>query len=178
MNKYIKSPINYSGGKYRLLKYIIPLFPKEIDVFVDLFGGAGTVSVNVNAKKIIYNDLINYLPELFNIWKSKSLEEINQYINKTIETNSLSSTNKEAFLSFREKYNTTKNIEDLFILICYSFNYQMRFNNSHQYNSSFGYEASTMNDNIRNNINLFVDTIHNKNIEFSCNDFRDVDSNL
>ena len=86
MNKYIKSPINYSGGKYRLLKYIIPLFPKEIDTFVDLFCGAGTVSVNVNSNKTICNDLINYLPELFNTWKSKSLEEINQYINKTIES--------------------------------------------------------------------------------------------
>ena len=129
---------------------------------------------NVNSNKIICNDLINYLPELFNTWKSKSLEEINQYIDKTIEENDLSSANKEAFLSFRKKYNATKNIEDLFVLICYSFNYQMRFNNSHQYNSSFGYEASTMNDNIRNNINLFVNAIHNKNIEFLCNDFRDV----
>lgn len=152
----------------------MPLFPKEIDTFVDLFCGAGTVSVNVNSNKIICNDLINYLPELFNTWKSKSLEEINQYIDKTISENNLSSTNKEAFLAFRKKYNTTKNIEDLFVLICYSFNNQMRFNNSHQYNSSFGYEASTMNDNIRNNINLFVNAIHNKNIEFLCNDFRDV----
>ena len=41
--KYIKSPINYSGGKYRLLKYIMPLFPN--DTFIDLFCGAGTVSV-------------------------------------------------------------------------------------------------------------------------------------
>ncbi|HHX70664.1 MAG TPA: DNA adenine methylase [Gallicola sp.] len=173
--KYIKSPINYSGGKYRLLKQIMPLFPSNIDTFVDLFCGAGTVGINANANKIIFNDYIHYLPELFNLWKNKSLEEINQYIDKTIEENNLSPTSKDSFIEFRKKYNTTKNIEDLFILICYSFNYQMRFNNSHQYNSSFGYEASTMNDNIRNNINLFVNAIHNKDVTFLSKDFREVD---
>lgn len=49
----------------------------------------------------------------------------------------------------------------------------MRFNNSHMYNSSFGKEASTMNDNIRNNVNKFVTAIHNKNISFQCGDFRE-----
>ena len=178
-NTYIKSPLNYSGGKYQLLKQIMPLIPQDINIFVDLFCGAGTVGINIDANKIIFNDYINYLPELFNTWKSKSLEEINKYIDKTIIENNLSATNKDSFLKFRKKYNQTKNIEDLFILICYSFNYQMRFNNNHEYNSSFGYEASTMNDNIRNNINLFVNQIHSKNVEFINKDFREVNlSNL
>lgn len=178
IKKYIKSPINYSGGKYRLLKQIIPLFPNDINVFVDLFCGAGTVGINVNSNKTICNDYIYYLPELFNLWKNKSLEEINAYIDKTIKENNLSSSNKDAFLEFRKKYNDSKNIEDLFILICYSFNYQMRFNNNHQYNSSFGYEASTMNDNIRNNINMFVNALHSKDIEFQCKDFREFDFSI
>lgn len=178
-NQYIKSPINYSGGKYRLLKQIMPLFPEKVDVFVDLFCGAGTVGINANANKIIFNDHIHYLPNLFNVWKEKSLDEINEYIDKTIKENNLSSTNKDAFIEFRKKYNETKNVEDLFILICYSFNYQMRFNNKHEYNSSFGYEASTMNDNIRKNLNLFVSAIHNKDVTFLSKDFREVDlSNL
>ena len=172
-NNYIKSPINYSGGKYRLLKQIMPLFPTNINTFVDLFCGAGTVGINVNANKIISNDYINYLPELFNTWKNKSLDEINKYIDKTIKENDLSPLNKEAFENFRNKYNETKNIEDLFILICYSFNFQIRFNNSQKYNSSFGKEASTMNDNIRSNVNKFVTAIHNKNINFQCADFRE-----
>lgn len=173
-DKLVKSPINYSGGKYKLLKQILPLFPSNINTFVDLFCGAGTVGINVNANKIIFNDYINYLLNLFSVWKSKSLEEINTCIDNTILKHSLSATNKESFLKFRDWYNQTKNIEDLFILICYSFNFQMRFNNKHQYNSSFGYEASTMNDNIRNNINLFVDLLHKKNISFQSKDYRDV----
>ena len=35
----IQSPLNYTGGKYKLLPQILPLFPKDIDVFVDLFCG-------------------------------------------------------------------------------------------------------------------------------------------
>jgi len=140
-----------------------------------LFCGAGTVGININANKVIFNDYIHYLPELFNVWKTKTLEDVNKYIDETIRENNLSSTNKDAFIEFREKYNKTKNIEDLFVLICYSFNYQMRFNNSHKYNSSFGYEASTMNDNIRNNINLFINAIHSKDVEFLSKDFREVE---
>ena len=174
-SKYIKSPINYAGSKYRLLKKIIPLFPNEIHTFVDLFGGAFNVGINVNAKRVIYNDIINYLPELFEYWNGTDLEEINNYIDKTIKENSLSSTNTKAFLAFREKYNKEKDIRDLFILVCYSFNYQMRFNNKHQYNSSFGKEASTMNSSIRNKLNRFVEKLHIGDYTFIAKNFIDFD---
>ena len=35
-NLYICSPMNYIGGKYKLLPQIIPLFPKKTDTFIDL----------------------------------------------------------------------------------------------------------------------------------------------
>lgn len=173
--KYIKSPINYAGGKYRLLKKIIPIFPDKIHNFVDLFGGAFNVGINVDAEHVIYNDIINYLPELFEYWSNTDLKEINNYIDKTIEENGLSPTNTDTFLTFREKYNKEKDIRNLFILVCYSFNYQMRFNNNHQYNSSFGKEASTMNDSIRSNLNRFVEKLHNGNYTFINKNFVDFD---
>lgn len=37
--KQIKSPLNYIGGKYKLLEQILPLLPKETNTFVDLFVG-------------------------------------------------------------------------------------------------------------------------------------------
>ncbi len=40
-NNYIQSPLNYTGGKYKLLNQLIPLFPKNINTFIDLFGGGG-----------------------------------------------------------------------------------------------------------------------------------------
>ena len=33
----VKSPLNYTGGKYKLLNQIIPIFPNDLDLFVDLF---------------------------------------------------------------------------------------------------------------------------------------------
>ena len=174
-NNYIKSPINYAGGKYRLLKKIIPMFPSNINTFVDLFGGAFNVGINVEAEHIIYNDIINYLPELFEYWSNTDIYEINKYIDNTIKENDLSSTNNDSFISFRKKYNDTKDIRDLFILVCYSFNYQMRFNNNHQYNSSYGKEASTMNDSIRNNLNRFVNKLHNGDFIFCNKNFIDFD---
>lgn len=173
----IKSPLNYTGGKYRLLPQILPLFPNEIDTFVDLFGGAMNVCVNINAKHIYGNDYINYLPELFNTWKSKDIKEINDYIDNTILKFDLSPKNNESFINFRKHYNKFKNIEDLFILICYSFNYQMRFNNNQEYNSSFGKEASTMSPKIRKNLDIFVKAIKEKDIKFFNKDFKEVKIN-
>lgn len=54
--EYIKSPLNYVGGKYKLLPQILPLFPKNIDTFIDLFGGGFNVGINVPAKEVIYNE--------------------------------------------------------------------------------------------------------------------------
>lgn len=41
MNNFVKSPLNYTGGKFKLLDEIIPLFPKHIDTFCDIFAGGG-----------------------------------------------------------------------------------------------------------------------------------------
>lgn len=173
MKEYIKSPINYTGSKYRLIrKGLLDYFPKEINTFIDLFGGAGNVSINVNANKIYYNEYIPYLPKLFNTWKNQTLEETNNYIDKRIKEFNLNNTNLDGFLEFRKFYNENKNVEDLFILICFSFNYQMRFNNKQEYNSSFGKNSSCMNDNIRKNLNTFVNVIKEKDIIFLNNDFR------
>ena len=39
MKELLQSPLNYKGGKYKLLPQLIPLFPKKIHTFVDLFCG-------------------------------------------------------------------------------------------------------------------------------------------
>ena len=58
---YIKSPLNYTGGKYKILGPIFDIFPQDIGTFVDLFAGGFNVGINVEAEKIICNDQINYL---------------------------------------------------------------------------------------------------------------------
>ena len=55
----IKSPLNYTGGKYKLLPQLLPLFPQNINTFVDLFAGGCNVGVNAHAKK---NNLQRHYP--------------------------------------------------------------------------------------------------------------------
>lgn len=56
----------------------------------------------------------------------------------------------------------------------YSFNHQIRFNNKHEFNSSFGRNRSSYNSNIKKILIKFCDTLNNKNIEFLSLDFLEV----
>ena len=56
IKNYIASPLNYIGGKARILDQILPYMPTDIDIFVDLFCGGCNVGVNVKANHTIYND--------------------------------------------------------------------------------------------------------------------------
>ncbi len=68
----VKSPLNYTGGKYKLLPQILPLFPDKIETFVDIFCGGCNVAINVPAKKTICNDIDSNLIGLFKFFKSSS----------------------------------------------------------------------------------------------------------
>lgn len=67
----IKSPLNYTGGKYRLLPQILPLFPQKIDRFIDLFCGGCNVGCNVIANEIIFNDNDARLIKLLKVLQKK-----------------------------------------------------------------------------------------------------------
>lgn len=170
--KYIKSPLNYTGGKYNLLKSILPSFPRPLNQFVDLFAGGLNVGINVDAKTIYVNDQITYLIELLEFFKSTDVLTFIGMIREKIDMYGLSKTNVEAYRKLREEYNRSKDILDLFILTCYSFNHQIRFNNSHAFNTPFGKNRSSYNDSIETNLIRFCTEIQKKNIIFSCSDFR------
>lgn len=172
--KYIKSPLNYIGGKYKLLNQIIPMFPKKIETFVDLFAGGFNVGINVEAKNIICNDYNNFVIELFNEFKNNTDEYILNYIENRIEEFKLTKENEEGFKAFREYYNKTKIPLDLYTLVCYSFNYQFRFNKNFEYNNPFGRNRSQFSSVLKGNLVEFLKSMHSKNISFTCNDFIDV----
>ena len=175
--EFIKCPFNYIGGKYKLLEQLFQFFPPNISTFVDLFGGGFNVGINVGANQIIYNDQITPLVELFNYFKNNSAEYIIEYIERTIETNQLSKNNKESFNRFKENYNLSLfgNPLDFYILICYSFNYQIRFNNSGQYNCPHGTDRSSFSDTLKKRLIIFIKKIQEKNIIFENKDFLDID---
>ena len=144
MGRYIKSPINYVGGKYKFISQIEPLFPREIDTFVDVFGGSGTVLINTEAKHYVYNDINYFVKSIFEGIISQSAEDTISQIETTIKEYDLNKTNKLGFEKLRDDYNKGRNDWiTLYTLMCYSFNWQMRFNNKLQYNSSWGKDRSS-----------------------------------
>ncbi|HRK26127.1 MAG TPA: DNA adenine methylase [Chitinophagales bacterium] len=170
-SKLIKSPLNYIGGKYKLLEQILPLFPKKPYTFIDLFTGGCNVGLNVKAEKIICNDNLKFLIEMYQEFQKHNLSEILQHIESQITTFELSLTNEEGYKKLRKHYNAHKNPLDLFVLVAFSFNHQIRFNNSHEFNNPFGRERSSFNDTMRTNLIQFVRKIQVANTQFTCFDF-------
>lgn len=172
--KYIKSPMNYIGGKYKLLPQILPHFPNYIGTFVDLFSGGCNVAINVNANRIICNDINKKIIELFKAFKNTELSDILYQIKMRISEYNLSKENEEGFRKFRDFYNSTQNPIDLYTLTCYSFNYQFRFNNDLEYNNPFGRNRSQFSDNMEHNLISFVSKLQKLNVEFSSKDFTQI----
>ena len=185
--KYIKSPMNYTGGKYKLLHQIEPLFPEDINLFVDLFTGGGNIAVNVKANKIVANDCEENIIGIYQTFqKYDNVDELIGQIEEIIKTYGLTIDNTEAYNQFRNDYNSLKTSQGnyppplssyninilLYVLICYSFNHQYRFNSKGEFNMPFGKERSQWNENMKNNLINFHRQIKEKDIVFLNKDFR------
>lgn len=170
---FLKSPFNYIGGKYKILSQLYSIFPKNPDIFVDLFGGGFNVGLNSDAKKIYYNDQLTPLVELFTYLQNNDKKDILTYIENTISSNGLSKENKDTYNIFRDKYNTSidKNPLDLYILVAFSFNYQFRFNNNGEYNNPHGTNRSQFTNNMKSRLIKCIDILHEKDITFYNKDF-------
>lgn len=165
---FIKSPINYTGGKYRLLSQILPLFPQDIGTFLDLFCGSATVGINCKqAKRVIFNDINYRLIEIFQKFQELSTNDIIDKIHKNIDYYKLSKTNRNGFLSFRNAYNMNPDPIDLYTLVAFSFNYQFRFNNKMQYNNPFGKNRSCYSARMEKNLIKFINRLHEIDAVFS-----------
>lgn len=182
-DKLIASPLNYTGGKYKLLSQIIPLFPSEVNTFYDIFCGGCNVGVNVKAKKTICNDTNTHLIGLLHYLQNNSFEIIKQKIEETINKYHLSDTthncynyyncnssaglgayNKTGYLKLRNEFNQLSQEDDnyylfLFILIIFSFNNQIRFNSNGQFNLPVG--KRDFNSRIQNKLQYFMSNISN-----------------
>ena len=165
----VKAPFNYIGNKYGIIDSIQEYFPSEIGTFVDLFCGGCDVSINTDAKKIYANDINHHVIDILKEFQKHSVEYILDYIDKTIWSWQLSKTNEDSYIKFRNYYNGTRKPLDLYVLMCYSFNYQFRFNSNHDYNNPFGRNRSSFNEVMRSNLVQFKSKI--EDICFSSKDF-------
>ncbi|WP_112059894.1 Dam family site-specific DNA-(adenine-N6)-methyltransferase [Helicobacter sp. 16-1353] len=183
-----QSPLNYTGGKFRLLSQIYNKFPKDIDNFYDIFCGGFNVGANVEAKNIIG---IDKNPKLITVLELiKTTHNLESKIDKIIlkynlsdsynfgythyncnSSSGLGSYNKERFNRLKTAYNVSKNPLLLLVLIIFSFNNQIRFNSFDEFNLPVG--KRDFNANLRKKLRGFVANI--QNAKFICKDFREID---
>lgn len=135
----IQSSIHYMGNKFNLLPQMLPYFPKNINRFYDLFGGSGTVSLNVKANEYYINDLSNHVYNLYKLFKETSADEIIKYCyenrdkwgftkNETVKPE-IARLNKEPFQKCRDYMNENPTTLGYYFLTFYSFCNQFRFSN-------------------------------------------------
>ena len=180
------SPIFYMGNKKKLInKGLIELFPKNINMFVDLFAGSGVVSMNTVASKYIINDIDTNLIDLYNMFKFTEADTIIEHIENRIEEYGLAKERtkrnefkdkekiekyKKAYMSLRSDYNKNKTVLDFYTLMFYSFSQQFRFNNKGDFNMPCGNDCFSENNEeyIKNGCNFFS----KENVAITNNDFR------
>lgn len=196
----IQSPLNYTGGKFKLLPQILPLFPKNINTFVDLFCGGCNVGINIDCESVIYNDLDENLLYLYNTFKNLDKQSVFEWIYEIINTYGLSLVsdkgydyykcdsskglggyNKESFLRLRADFNEKKKKGNydyyyyvmLYVIIVYAFNNQIRFNSNGEFNLPVG--KRDFNKKMQQKLSDFIDKIKEQNCKFTCLDFREFD---
>ena len=174
---YSKSPLNYIGGKYKMLPKISQFFPEHINIMYDLFAGGCDVCTNVTASEIYANDINYFVINIYKTFQQMDIDSLLYAIDSTIEEWNLNMHDDDGFLKLRRHYNDTpieiRNPIELYTLVCYSFNYQFRFNNSHGFNNPFGRNRSSFNATMRKNLVTFHRKI--KNIHFSSKNFQEID---
>lgn len=193
----LQSPLNYTGGKYRLIKQFKDIFPSEIDTFYDVFSGGLNVAINFNAKKYKAIEKNNELVNLLKYLKENNFEYLNRKIIEIISKHNLSQSyingydtygsdsstglgkyNKNQYLKLRQVFNEKKYPKDqkylhLLVLIFYSFNNQIRFNKKGEFNLPVG--KRDYNGSLRRKLASFNAVLNLKDINIYQSDFRDID---
>ena len=197
MNKKIKrSPLFYVGDKYRLMKQLLGLFPKEINNLYEPFVGGGTVFLNIKANKYFLNDIDKHLINIHKFLLSSAINpdkffasvekivhkyKLSYSYKKDIVPDSLKKEfkktyyarfNKEGYEKLRVSVNKNKKNDPLilYILLIYGFNRMLRFNGGGKFNLPVG--NVDFNKNVVIALNNYFDFVKNKKIKFTIKDFR------
>lgn len=192
-----QSPLNYTGGKFKLLPQILHRFPQDIHTFVDLFCGGGDVGTSVPCENVLFNDIDSNVTGILHAFKALPKAETLQIINETIArfrlsdssangyayykcdgNRGLGSYNREPYTQLKEYFNNLKGRDYpyyvlLYVLIIYSFNNQIRFNKQGKFNLPVG--KRDFNTKMQTKLNAFIDRLQEMDCDFSNADFRQID---
>lgn len=193
-SKPVQSAINYTGGKFKLVPQLLPLFPKKIRNFYDVFAGGANITINIEAEKYFINDINKKVIELYEFFDKSEVDDILNNIEKIISEYRLSNTkiygyefyntnstiglkevNKKSYIELRKRYNAgtfDKDIEPLifYILIVFGFNNQIRFNSNGFFNMPTG--KRDFNKKMVLKLEKFINELHRRKIQYSSLDFK------
>ena len=196
----MKTPLNYTGNKSRLVEELKRYFPQKIGIFVDLFCGGWTVGLSIDAQKVIFIDNNENVIELLKHLTRNRLETILERLENIIEyyelsysakygysryrvgidredNNGLKRVNESGFYGLRDDYNSMQNkyskeaLDRLYLLIVYGFNNDMRFNRVGDFNLPVG--KTDLNNNNINKLKNYIERTSTIDCEFICADFRE-----
>lgn len=170
IERKIKNALNYTGSKFDILEQLEPLFPKT-NIFIDLFGGSGDVSINiVDYKQVILNEKQKEIIDLFKYFQTNKIDDIIRNIDNIINKYELNSSSKEKYYKLRKDYNKNKDSLLFYVLICHSFCNQIRFNKYGEFNLPFGHR--TFNKKMRERLPDYINKL--KKIELLNMDYYDL----
>lgn len=196
----IRSPLNYTGNKYRILPQIERWFPEHIGVMVDLFCGGATVGLNTSCGRVIFADsnervidLLRYLSACEYAALERRLGELtvefglsysarngfSRYKNNVPDgnpNNGLKEYNKAGYYAMRDAYNALSDkqsphaCELLYLLMVYGFNNDLRFSKEGKFNLPAG--KTDLNASNLKKVESYIGRTHAIEAEFLCGDFR------
>ena len=176
-NNFVKSPMNYPGNKYKLLPQLFPLFPKQINNFIDLFAGGLDISCNIQANQKYANDINKPLIEIYKAFQTISYEELINFINMRIKEFELTKYNYDGFIRYRTLYNNNSQYHtplDLFVLSRFAYNNLLDIKNGIS-TTGFGFDHSDFNITQRAHTKFLHEKV--SNIIFSSLNFLDFNIN-
>lgn len=191
--KIIRSPFFYVGDKYKLMKQLRELFPKQISTYIEPFAGGGSSFLNTTAQKYIVNDIDYYVVALHKYLSSyagrqeefikKLYDVIDEYglscsfrnitvpddLKKKYVKTYYSKYNKASYIKMRNDFNEKEDLMLLYLLLIYGFNHMIRFNSSGKFNLPVG--NVDFNKNVYNAICQYLDFMEKVDIVFENKDY-------
>ena len=177
----IQSPLNYTGGKFRLLPQILPLFPANIDVLVDLFCGGGNVGINTSAERIVLNDSNKNVMRIFRLFRQYPTEQILEIIDGIIGRYGLSDSrtngyafyqcesarglgtyNKEGYNRLRSELNNMKRRNDRYFFMLFIYADPPYLITCATYNENNGWNAR-----LEKQLLTYLDRANDRGIKFA-----------
>ena len=175
LKREFSNPFNWTGSKHRYLKdlfTILPVHKKGLKVLDPFCGGGDLISKLPDDWEIIAGDVSEKVIGLHKACKEGTITV--DSVKKEFNRRGMSKTNKEAYLSLREEYNSNPNPFLLYLLMTNSFNNQLRFS-SKGFNMSFGKDRSSFNPTMQIKLDNYCKSLKTSNISFKSCPYQDYD---